>query len=156
VAPEEREVRIEVGYGLEGELTDARSRLIIENEILPRFRQGDFAAGIRAGVAAMIDTLGGTYDPALPAVEPGERERAPSPLPLAVMLPIVLIILFNAMSGSRGRGRRRGRHRRGYGWPVVVPGGFGGRRGGSSGRGAGGGFSGGGGGFGGGGASGSW
>src|SRR5918992_2424486 len=48
VAPQEREVRIEVGYGLEGELTDARSRTIIETSILPHFRQGDFAAGIRA------------------------------------------------------------------------------------------------------------
>jgi uncharacterized protein len=156
VAPEERDVRIEVGYGLEGELTDARSRLIIENEILPRFRQGDFAAGIKAGVAAMIDTLGGTYDPALPAVEAREVERAPSPLPLAIMLPIFAIIILNRLSRRRGRGR----HRRGYGWPVVVGGGFGGgfggRRGGSGGRGAGGGFSGGGGGFGGGGASGSW
>src|SRR5262245_16001825 len=51
VAPEEREVRIEVGYGLEGELTDAQSRTIIESRILPRFREGDFAAGIRGGAA---------------------------------------------------------------------------------------------------------
>ena len=152
VAPEERDVRIEVGYGLEGELTDARSRLIIENEILPHFSQGDFAAGIKAGAAAMISTLGGTYDPALPAVEAQEREQAPSPLPLAVMLPIFAIIVLNRLSRRRGRGRRRRRH----GWPVVVGGGFGGRRGGSGGRGAGGGFRGGGGGFGGGGASGSW
>ena len=49
VAPEEREVRIEVGYGPEGELTDAQSRTIIETRILPRFRRGDFAAGIKAG-----------------------------------------------------------------------------------------------------------
>jgi uncharacterized protein len=156
VAPEERDVRIEVGYGLEGELTDARSRLIIENEILPRFRLGDFPAGIKAGVAAMIGTLGGTYDPALPAVEARERERAPSPLPLAIILPIFAIIILNRLSRRGRRGRHRRRHGHGYGWPVVVPGGFGGGRGGSGGRGGGGGFSGGGGGFGGGGASGSW
>jgi uncharacterized protein len=155
VAPEEREVRLEVGYGLEGELTDAQSRLIIENEILPRFRQGDFAAGIKAGAAAMISTLGGTYDPALPAVEARERKRAPSPLPLAIILPIFAIIILNRLSRRRGRGRHR-RRGRGYGWPVIVPGGFGGGRSGSGGRGGGGGFSGGGGGFGGGGASGSW
>ena len=77
VAPEEREVRIEVGYGLEGELTDAQSRTIIETRILPHFRQGDFAAGIKAGVAAMLETLGGSYDPALPGVEVRESERAP-------------------------------------------------------------------------------
>src|SRR5918995_6396766 len=99
VAPEEREVRIEVGYGLEGELTDARSRLIIENEILPRFRQGDFAAGIKAVVAAMIEGLGGSYDPALPSLALRDREPAPSPIPLAVALPIMALIVLNRLFG---------------------------------------------------------
>jgi uncharacterized protein len=148
VAPEEREVRIEVGYGLEGELTDAQSRTIIETSILPHFRQGDFAAGIKAGVAAMIATLGGSYDPALPPVQVGESDRAPSPFPLAIALPIILIIVLNRLFGRRHRGRYRG-----YGGPVIVPGGGGG---GSGGGGASGGFSGGGGSFGGGGASGRW
>ena len=76
VAPEEHDVRIEVGYGLEGELTDARSRTIIESEILPRFKAGDFPAGIKAGVAAMIQTLGGTYDPALPPVQVRDQRCA--------------------------------------------------------------------------------
>jgi uncharacterized protein len=151
VAPEEREVRIEVGYGLEGELTDAQSRTIIETSILPHFRQGDFAAGVKAGVAAMIKTLGGSYDPALPAVQVRESDRAPSPFPLAVALPIFLIIVLNRLFGRRRRGRSRG-----YRGPVIVPGGWGGRHGGSGGGGRGGGFSGGGGSFGGGGASGRW
>jgi uncharacterized protein len=61
VAPNERKVRIEVGYGLEGTLTDAVSKLIIENSILPRFRVNDFAGGIGRGVddiiqAASVDT----------------------------------------------------------------------------------------------------
>ncbi len=51
VAPNERKVRIEVGSGLEGTLTDALSKIIIENSILPRFREGDFAGGIKNGVA---------------------------------------------------------------------------------------------------------
>jgi uncharacterized protein len=151
VAPEEREVRIEVGYGLEGELTDAQSRTIIETSILPHFRQGDFAAGVKAGVAAMIETLGGSYDPALPPVQVRESDRAPSPFPLAVALPIFLIIVLNRLFGRRRRGRSRG-----YRGPVIVPGGWGGRHGGSGGGGRGGGFSGGGGSFGGGGASGRW
>ena len=151
VAPEEREVRIEVGYGLEGELTDAQSRTIIETSILPQFSQGDFAAGIKAGVAAMIETLGGSYDPALPPVQVRESDRAPSPFPLAVALPIFLIIVLNRLFGRRRRGRSRG-----YRGPVIVPGGWGGRHGGSGGGGRGGGFSGGGGSFGGGGASGRW
>ncbi len=158
VAPEEHKVRIEVGYGLEGELTDAKSRTIIEGEILPRFRAGDFAAGIKAGVAAIIQTLGGTYNPALPPVQ--VRDQAPPwPFPLAIVLPVILIILFNQFSG-----RRRGRYRRGYGGPVILPGGFSGGQGGGFGQQGGGfgggqgggGFSGGGGSFGGGGASGSW
>jgi uncharacterized protein len=158
VAPEEREVRIEVGYGLEGELTDARSRTIIERRILPRFREGDFAAGIKDGVAAMIDTLGGSYDPALAPVQGPESERAPSAIPFAILLPIIMIILLNVLFN-----RRRGRFR-GYGPPIVLPGdgggrtrGFdGGRSGGFGGGGSSGGFSGGGGSFGGGGASGRW
>ena len=153
VAPEEREVRIEVGYGLEGELTDAQSRTIIETRILPYLRQGDFAAGIKAGIAAMIETLGGSYDPALPPVQVRESERAPSPFPLAVALPIIMIIVLNHLFGRRQRAR--GRYR-GYGGPVIVPGGWGGQHGGSGGGGRGGGFSGGGGSFGGGGASGRW
>jgi uncharacterized protein len=151
VAPEEREVRIEVGYGLEGKLTDAQSRTIIETRILPHFRQGDFAAGIKAGISAMIETLGGTYEPALPPVQVREHERAPSPFPLAIALPIILIIVLNRLFGHRRRGRYRG-----YGGPVIVPGGWGGRHSRSGGGGRGGGFSGGGGSFGGGGASGRW
>src|SRR6266853_2804247 len=59
VAPNERKVRIEVGYGLEGTLTDAISRLIIENSILPRFRANDFPGGITRGVDDIIQVLTG-------------------------------------------------------------------------------------------------
>ncbi len=158
VAPAEHDVRIEVGYGLEGDLTDAASRTIIETEILPRFREGDFAAGIKAGVAAMIRTLGGSYNPTLPPVRGRAQEPAPSPWPLLIMLPIMLIVILNRLSNQRAR-----RYRRGYGGPVILPGDFGGRPGGfggggfgGGGLGGGGGFGGGGGSFGGGGASGHW
>ena len=57
VAPNERKVRIEVGRGLEPIVTDLMSRIIIENAILPAFRRGDFASGIRAGVRDLKDTL---------------------------------------------------------------------------------------------------
>src|SRR5215216_4087489 len=59
VAPAERKVRIEVGYGLEGALTDAVTRLIIDNAILPRFRTGDFSGGIERGVDDIIQVLSG-------------------------------------------------------------------------------------------------
>src|ERR1043165_8011217 len=62
VAPSERRVRIEVGYGLEGTITDAVSRLIIENAILPRFRTGDFAGGIERGVDDLVLLLSGNAE----------------------------------------------------------------------------------------------
>ncbi|HCW90035.1 MAG TPA: methanol dehydrogenase, partial [Marinobacter sp.] len=59
VAKEEQKVRIEVGYGLEGRLTDADASVIINRVITPAFRQGDFQVGIVNGAAAMIQVLGG-------------------------------------------------------------------------------------------------
>lgn len=71
VALKERKVRIEVGYGLEGPLTDAKSAQIIRNEIIPRFRAGDLPGGIVAGVEAILKTIEGTYQaserPSMPA-----------------------------------------------------------------------------------------
>lgn len=61
IALRERKVRIEVGYGLEGTLTDLRSAHIIRQEIVPRFRSGDLPGGIAAGVRAILDTIDGTY-----------------------------------------------------------------------------------------------
>ncbi len=61
VAIKERKIRIEVGYGLEGTLTDARSAQIIRHELVPRFRDGDFSDGIVAGVQAILATIEGTY-----------------------------------------------------------------------------------------------
>ena len=62
VAPNERKVRIEVGYGLEGSLTDAVTKLIIENSILPRFRANDFAGGITRGTDDIVAVLSGQAD----------------------------------------------------------------------------------------------
>lgn len=63
VAPNEREVRIEVGYGLEGLLTDAGSHAIIEDVMLPQFRDNHYEAGILQGVNAILGTLQGSYEP---------------------------------------------------------------------------------------------
>jgi uncharacterized protein len=59
VAPKEHKVRIEVGYGLEGKLTDATSRIIIENDVTPSFKRGDFDAGVLNGTRAILQVLGG-------------------------------------------------------------------------------------------------
>jgi uncharacterized protein len=64
VAMKERKIRIEVGYGLEGRLTDALSRRIIQDEIVPNFRAGSFYQGIDAGVAAIIQAVRGQYQAA--------------------------------------------------------------------------------------------
>lgn len=61
VVPGERRIRIEVGYGLEGTLTDAKSSQIIRREIVPHFKAGNFAGGIAAGVEAIMGTIEGTY-----------------------------------------------------------------------------------------------
>lgn len=61
VAMKERKIRVEVGYGLEGALTDARSAQIIRNEIVPRFRAGDVPGGVTAGMDAILKTIEGTY-----------------------------------------------------------------------------------------------
>ena len=63
VSVKDRKVRIEVGYGLEGTLTDIRSAHIIRNEIVPRFRAGDLPGGITAGTQAILNTIEGTYRP---------------------------------------------------------------------------------------------
>lgn len=73
VAPTERKVRIEVGYGLEGTLTDALSKNIIETVITPRFKKGDMEGGIVAGTRAILGTIEGTYKP-----EPRNRGRGVS------------------------------------------------------------------------------
>ena len=70
VAKDDRELRIEVGYGLEGALSDLVSNRIVEDIIVPRFRQGDFAGGVDAGVDAMIKVVDGE-----PLPEPAPRGR---------------------------------------------------------------------------------
>jgi uncharacterized protein len=145
----ERKLRIEVGYGLEGTLTDALSQDIIHDSIAPRFKQGDYAGGVSAGVDAILQVLGGQVQ----QVQQQRHKDQSSTFFLIIFLVFILLrVIFAGMRrpGSLGSGwfwlgLLLGSGRRGGGWGG---GGFGG--------GGGGGFSGGGGSFGGGGASGSW
>jgi uncharacterized protein len=90
VAINDRKVRIEVGYGLEGALTDARSAQIIRHEIVPRFRAGDFSGGITAGVDAILKTIEGTYTaPERPAAPTQIEDRIGSVL-LAVIIGLII------------------------------------------------------------------
>jgi len=77
ISLKDRKVRIEVGYGLEGTLTDLRSAHIIRNEIVPRFRSGDLPGGITAGAQAILDTIEGTYK--ADEVPPGHRRSSQEP-----------------------------------------------------------------------------
>ena len=158
VAPHEHKVRIEVGYGLEGVLTDMRAKRIISNKILPYFRQGDYESGVISGISAIISTIEGgdiKFDPlnANAQQDPSNKDFA------------IFMVLFAILSRRMTRLRRSdediissadiiseiARSSRMRGGSSGDFGRFGGNGGFS-----GGGFSGGGGSFGGGGASGSW
>jgi uncharacterized protein len=149
VVPSAHKIRIEVGYGLEGQITDAQSRIIIDEFMLPAFRRGDYDSGVMAGTQAIIKVLGGV------TLSPEERNTSDQdgshrgsigiPWPLIVILIWIVfgrflwpLLFLGGGLGSRGWGG-------GFGSGGFGGGSFGG-----------GGFSGGGGSFGGGGASGSW
>jgi uncharacterized protein len=151
IAPSEHKVRIEVGYGLEGELTDAESSVIIHRDILPAFRRGDFNSGVLAGTRSVLMVLGGNPEAAAAQAPSATRSNSGSVWPIVLFFVAWLIIaaLLNRMNRRSHVIRRIGRS--GY-----DSGGFFGGFGGGSSGGGGGGFSGGGGSFGGGGASGSW
>jgi uncharacterized protein len=164
IAYDDHKVRIEVGRGLEGQLTDLQSGRIIQERLLPLLRQGDVAGAVQQGTDAIRQDLGD------PNVGPLPAPPAPAPVStgsgrsaISVLFPILLLgfIAFSSIGGNRRR--RRGL----FGFPIFWGGGFGGGGfggGGFGGGGGGGGFGGGGGGFGGGGgggfggggASGSW
>ena len=178
VAPNDRKVRIEVGYGLEGTLTDLLSKLIIENAIIPGFRSGDFSGGISRGVDGILTVLSG--DAAELEARARRNIQEESSDVDWFMLIFVTIFVFMFFSGlilpaivtSFGRKIAPGRYEwlgmifdigssrngggGGGGWSGGGGGWSGGGGGWSSGGGGGGGFSGGGGSSGGGGASGSW
>jgi len=161
VAPSERKVRIEVGYGLEGTLTDAISRLIIENSILPRFRANDFPGGISRGADDIIQVLtGGAEEWRQRATKRPDATPNWTSIAMLVLLFGVVFLAFRmiatantALTGPRGGAHRRGRSASSA---FIFPSGGWSSGSGDFGGGGGGGFSGGGGSFGGGGASGSW
>ncbi|WP_414464451.1 TPM domain-containing protein [Hyphomicrobium sp. DY-1] len=161
VAPNDRKVRIEVGRRLEPFMTDTMAALIIQNAILPKFRRGDYAGGIKDGVRDIKSVvLGDAEEVKRRAAGPRTPENDPTVIfHIILFLAIVAFIIWvnyrNAQAmraGMPGAPRRRG-------GIVVIPGGSGDWGGGWSGGGGdsgGGGWSGGGGDFGGGGASGGW
>jgi len=153
VAPNERKVRLEVGYGLEGTLTDALSSQIIQGKILPRFRDNDYPGGINAGADAVIEQL--TLDPAEAQARASAATQSNSGDGIDTIIFIVIMLLVLGphvlvLLGILGLFGKRGRN-----WARSSGSGSSSGSSWSSGS-SGGGFSGGGGSFGGGGSSGGW
>ena len=165
VAPNERKVRIEVGRGLEPQLTDLMSKLIVENAILPAFRRGDFPGGIKAGVRDIRDVLLGDAEAVKQRARTAAKRSggggalAVTILILFVLVAFAVIWMQSLQTAHPGRVARAGRGARGRdsGYRSWSTGDWGSSSGGwSGGSSDSGGFSGGGGDFGGGGSSGSW
>lgn len=156
IAPNERQVRIEVGHGLEGVLPDGLAGLIIQRRILPHFKKGKLIAGIFAGVEDIkASLLGQQEEVALRARKPKSKVDPLLPFIFFAFWLIPFVYLISSLARDRIIGGRM------PGGVVIVPASHGGARDGWSGSGgfhrrSSGGFSGGGGSFGGGGASGSW
>jgi uncharacterized protein len=157
VARNDRKMRIEVGYGLEGALPDALTNSILRNEVRPYFKQSDYYAGINAGIDAIIKATRGEYKA---ETKISKDKNIPSFFFLIIFF--ILIMIFGRRGGGKGIGGGGG----GGILPWLILSSMSGKRGGggwgSGGSGSGfggggfGGFSGGGGSFGGGGSSGSW
>jgi len=162
LAKDDRRIAINTGYGVEGNLPDALSRRIIENVIVPQFKENNYYGGLNDGADAIFQALNGEFKEER-SFDDGGGFPFGSFLPFIIFF-IILIILSNR--NKRGGGRNGGKRSGGFDiWDMIIlsnmgrssgSGGFGGGGfgGGSGGGGFGGGF--GGGGFGGGGASGGW
>lgn len=167
-APNDREVRVEVGYGLQARLTDLMSGLILRQHVLPLFREGRMEAGVVAGTTALVQHLGLTPAEAQARAAQAEAQARAQPQRggsdgvAGLVVTLLIFWLIASAFGAMGGGGRRGRGG-GSGvlpiilWSLANSSSGHGRSGGWGGGGlGGGGFRGGGGSFGGGGASGSW
>jgi len=147
---DDRALRLEVGYGLEGALTDLESKHILQDTLIPFLREGDWDGGVRAAADAIVKSIEGEYTPDKAAARP---RKGKGNFPFFVILIVVILLISSARRQRRGKWSS---------WTGGGPwtGGGGGWGGGSFGGGGfgggGGGFSGGGGSFGGGGASARW
>ena len=155
--PALRRLRIEAGLGVQGTITDAQSKRILQDVIAPHFRQNDFYGGLVAGVSAITGLLDQEKFPAAAKKQAQQNEESS----LIGLIPLLFFALM-FIGGLRSQSRRRNKFSRNHWGPAagIILGHEIGRRGGFGGGGfgggGGGGFSGGGGGFNGGGASGNW
>lgn len=159
LARNDRKIAINTGYGIEATLTDALSKRIIENIIIPEFKKGDYYSGLDKGADAVFQVLKGEFKEDRDFSKKGTKFRYI--LPFIVFI-VIMIVLWSNKNNNGGNGGNRGRRGGLDPWDMIILSNMG-RSSGSSGGSFGGGFSGGGfgggfggGGFGGGGASGGW
>lgn len=126
VAVNERKVRIEVGYGLEGTLTDALTKVIIDSAIVPRFKSGDFAGGIVAGTTDLITALTGGKE-MLMTRQPdasGHQDFVDTIFTIIIIL-IIIYHIYLVFSGRSSMLGRSGGSTRSGGWSSGSFGGGG-------------------------------
>ncbi len=112
VAPAERKVRIEVGYGLEGALPDGMAGDIIRKRILPKFRENDYPGGVKSGVNSVLSAIAGEYEYVPSSKRSGKQTG------LNAIVPIIFIsIVLISQVARRKFNNRRVSH-------AIVPGGF--------------------------------
>ena len=109
VAYAEHDLRIEVGDGLEGSLTDAKCGLILRNVIVPEFKNGNYSAGIKKGVMNMGAIATGDESAVSRSVREGEDKSSNDLIPVFAIL-VWLIFVLSMISANARRGRRRGRY----------------------------------------------
>lgn len=135
IAPNEREVRIEVGYGLEGALPDITASSIIRNDILPHFKENNYDAGVAAGIAAIMRATQGEYKGDGDQTGSASAQTVKVILSLIFWIAIVLLFAFSSKGNKNGLlwfilgmmfGNRGPRGRSGGGFGGGSSGGFGG------------------------------
>ena len=110
VAYAEHDLRIEVGDGLEGSLTDAKCGLILRNVIVPEFKNGNYSAGIKKGVMNMGGIASGDESAVSRSVREGEDNSSDGSIVPLIFIIIWMIFFFSIISAGSRRGRRRGRY----------------------------------------------
>lgn len=148
-----RDVFIAPGYGLEGPITDLVANSIVNNDLIPNFKGGNYYRGLDEATNSIIEAIGGRYK--APAGYGSGKSKGPAPVLVIIAVIVILVLVSGKNSGGGGYVSRRGY--RGFGGMPWTGGGWSGGSGGGWSGGGGGGFGGfGGGGFGGGGAGGKW
>ena len=127
IVPGEKKIRIEVGYGLEGAVPDITAKNIIENDIAPNFRAGNYYRGLDEATSSIILAAAGEYKAPQGYADRGKGKGISlGKIVVGMIILWVILGMFGGGKGGRGGGFMSRRGYRGFGGPVIFPGGFGG------------------------------